>query len=275
MSVTYNELYLVWYRPQLLYHCRTRVSSELSFIGQWVPRILWLWNVYPLVRLFASKAARGQSRTSSSAPSWKATKHYLRRVNKINMSAIKTHDVYNVIHGDDLVVAQEGEEKRFKVTSMLLQRDRPSVCQIFTATENTGSLASSETKAFNCKVVSTEPSQHSTKFNLKAVVGTETQEIALTSVKTQSSECTICWLNWIFCFDYIYNVYADVNVVAVCTVVVQPGRRGMATVFVQSECRHLRKSRTVDIFLQRNVRMFNGAILRRRGVHSFSAVLLK
>lgn len=108
------------------------------------------------------------------------------------MSAIKTHDVYNVIHGDDLVVAQEGGEKRFKVTSMLLQRDRPSVCQIFTASENTGSLASSETKAFNCKVVSTEPSRHSTKFNLKAVVGTETQEIALTSVKTQSSECTIC-----------------------------------------------------------------------------------
>ena len=207
MSVSYNELYLVWYRPQLLCHCRTRVSPKLSFIRQWVPRILWLWNVYPLVRLFASKAACGQSRTSSSAPSWKATKHYLRRMNKINMSAIKTHDVYNVIHGDDLVVAQEGEEKRFKVTSMLLQRDRPSVCQIFTATENTGSLASSETKAFNCKVVSTEPSQHSTKFNLKAVVGTETQEIALTSVKTQSSECTICWLNWIFCFDYIYNVW--------------------------------------------------------------------
>lgn len=108
------------------------------------------------------------------------------------MSAIKTHDVYSVVHGDDILIANEEGDKRFKVTSLLVDRQRPSVCQIFAESEHKGSFPSSDTKAWNCKVVSTEPDKNSVTFNVKAIVGKESQELALTSVKSQNSECIIC-----------------------------------------------------------------------------------
>ena len=108
------------------------------------------------------------------------------------MSAMKTHDVYNVIHGDDVLLTRDDNEQRFKVKSLLVDRQKQHVCQIFTQTENTGSMASSESKARNCRVVSTEPDQHSVKFNVKALVGDQSQDLVLTSVKSTGSECVIC-----------------------------------------------------------------------------------
>ncbi len=108
------------------------------------------------------------------------------------MSAIKTHDVYHVIQGDEVLVTQDEGETRFAVKSLLLDRQRPSVCQIFTQSENKGSFSSNETKAWNCKIVTTEPSPHSVKFNVKAIVGDSAQMLQLTSVKAESSECIIC-----------------------------------------------------------------------------------
>jgi len=100
--------------------------------------------------------------------------------------------VYSVVTGDDVLLTADDAEKRFKVTSLLVDRQRQSVCQIFAQADSVGSMTSSDTRAWNCKIVSTEPSSHAVKFNVKAIVGNESQDLVLTSVKKNDSECIIC-----------------------------------------------------------------------------------
>jgi len=108
------------------------------------------------------------------------------------MSAIKRHDMYEVIHGDEVLMTQEEGETRLKVKSLLLDRQRPSICQIFTSSENTGNLSSSETKVYNCKINHVVPRQNSMEFSVKAIVGESAQDLTLKTVKSENSECTIC-----------------------------------------------------------------------------------
>ena len=58
------------------------------------------------------------------------------------MSAIKTHELFHVVDGDDITYENDGEEHTLQVKSVLVERQRPSVCQIFTEKENVGSMAS-------------------------------------------------------------------------------------------------------------------------------------
>jgi len=108
------------------------------------------------------------------------------------MSAIKRHDMYDVVHGDEVLMVHDEGETRFKVKSLLVDRQKPTICQIFTASENTGSLSSSETKVWNCKINHVKPMQNSMEFSVKAIVGEGSQELTLKTVKSESSECTIC-----------------------------------------------------------------------------------
>jgi len=108
------------------------------------------------------------------------------------MSAIKRHDMYDVVHGDEVLMKNEDGEIRLKVKSLLVDRQKPTICQIFTSSENTGSLSSPETKVWNCKINHVVPAQHSMDFNVQAIVGDASQELTLKTVKTESSECTIC-----------------------------------------------------------------------------------
>ena len=100
--------------------------------------------------------------------------------------------MYDVIHGDEVLMVHEDGETRLKVKSLLIDRQRPSICQIFTAVEHKGSLSVSETKVWNCKINHVVPAKNSTTFNVQSIVGEASQELTLKCVKSENSECTIC-----------------------------------------------------------------------------------
>jgi len=108
------------------------------------------------------------------------------------MSAIKTHDVWDVIHGDGVLVQTEEGERTHTVRSILVNRQQPFMCQIFTEGENTGSLSSRETNVLNAKINTITPNSQSTDFSINAKVGETRQILQLKTVKNTSSDCTIC-----------------------------------------------------------------------------------
>tara|TARA_B100000780_G_C21087423_1_gene438133 strand:- start:894 stop:1229 length:336 start_codon:yes stop_codon:yes gene_type:complete len=110
------------------------------------------------------------------------------------MSHIKTHDLYNVVHGDNIrMVVDDGDdgEKTLVVKSLLVNRQQQKHCQIFAHAENMGSLASSNTKVYNCTINTIIPGVNSTDFNVKANVGNTSQTLVLKTVKSQNNECVI------------------------------------------------------------------------------------
>tara|TARA_B110000046_G_C12678266_1_gene267436 strand:- start:92 stop:415 length:324 start_codon:yes stop_codon:yes gene_type:complete len=106
------------------------------------------------------------------------------------MSAIKTHELFNIVSGDDIMFSNEDGEQVFKVMSLSVERQRPSICQIFTEKESAGSM-SRPTTVYNAKIENIIPSASSTEFCLKAKVNDEFQELKLTTVRSNSSECVI------------------------------------------------------------------------------------
>ena len=107
------------------------------------------------------------------------------------MSAIKTHDLWDVVHGDEVVITNEDGSKRHVVKSILIDRQKPSFCQLFTEGENTGSLSSRETKVLNAKINTSTPNVACTDFAVNAKVGEELQTLNFKTVKNQNSECVI------------------------------------------------------------------------------------
>ena len=51
------------------------------------------------------------------------------------MSAIKTHETFNIVDGDDIVFENEDGEHRFKIKSLMVERQYPTKCQIFAEQE--------------------------------------------------------------------------------------------------------------------------------------------
>jgi len=107
------------------------------------------------------------------------------------MSAIKTHDLWDVVHGDDVVITNEDGSKHHIVKSILVDRNKPSFCQLFTEGENTGSLASRETKVLNAKINTITPNVACTDFAVNARVGDTLHSLHFKTVKNKNSECTI------------------------------------------------------------------------------------
>lgn len=108
------------------------------------------------------------------------------------MSSIKTHDVWDVVHGDEVVLTNEDGSVCHAVKSIMIDRNRPSFCQLFTEGENTGSLASRQTKVLNAKINTISPNATTTDFAVNAKVGEELQTLNFKTVKNKNSECTIC-----------------------------------------------------------------------------------
>ena len=107
------------------------------------------------------------------------------------MSAIKTHELFNIVQGDDIVFQNEdGEDQVLKVKSLMVERQRPSFCQIFTERENAGSMAR-ETKCYHAKIQTIVPETAYTEFAVKAKINDNFHELNLKTVKSESSECTI------------------------------------------------------------------------------------
>ena len=107
------------------------------------------------------------------------------------MSAIKTHDLWDVVHGDEVVITNEDGSTHHVVKSILIDRQKPSFCQLFTEGENTGSLSSRETKVLHAKINTITPNVACTDFAVNAKVGEELQTLNFKTVKNQNSECVI------------------------------------------------------------------------------------
>lgn len=116
--------------------------------------------------------------------------HYLRTFFVLQMSAIKTHELWDIVHGDDIIITNESGESTMKVKSILVSRQKPSLCQIFAEQENTGSV-SNNTTVYHGFINTITPNSCSTDFAVKAKIGDHTQELTLKSVRTQSRDCVI------------------------------------------------------------------------------------
>jgi len=106
------------------------------------------------------------------------------------MSAMKTHELFHVVNGDDITFSNEEGEHILHVKSLMVSRQQPSVCQIFTEKENTGSL-SRATKVYHAKIETISPQSETTDFSVKAKVGTTFHKLQLKTVRSENSECTI------------------------------------------------------------------------------------
>lgn len=107
------------------------------------------------------------------------------------MSAMKTHELWDIVHGDNITVENEDGEQSMLVKKMLVSRQRPSMCQIFTEGESTGSISSTTTKVYNGKIKTIVPTDNLTEFTINAKVGDHIQGLCLKTVKSQQSECTV------------------------------------------------------------------------------------
>tara|TARA_B110000091_G_scaffold130897_1_gene140334 strand:- start:6082 stop:6408 length:327 start_codon:yes stop_codon:yes gene_type:complete len=107
------------------------------------------------------------------------------------MSAMKTHELWDIIHGDDITFENEEGQQKMTVKKLLVYRRNPSLCQIFTEGESTGSISSRNTRVYSGKIESMVPTDKATNFTIKAKVGDNIQGLTLESVKSQQSECTI------------------------------------------------------------------------------------
>ena len=107
------------------------------------------------------------------------------------MSAIKTHDLWDVVHGDNVVITNEDGSKHHVVKSILVNRQKPSFCQLFTEGENTGSLSSRETNVLTAQINTITPSEVCTEFAVNAKVGEKLQALNFKTVKNKNSECII------------------------------------------------------------------------------------
>jgi len=106
------------------------------------------------------------------------------------MSAIKTHELWNIVNGDDITFENDEGEQTFKVTSMLISRQRPRTCQIFAEQENAGSV-SHNTTVYHGFIDTITPNTTSTEFEVKAKIGDIVQDLTLKSVRSESRECII------------------------------------------------------------------------------------
>jgi len=107
-----------------------------------------------------------------------------------DMSAIKTHETFNIVSGDDITFENDEGEHVFHVKSILIERQRPSICQIFAEKENAGSM-SRATTVYNAKIEQIVPGSTSTEFSVKAKVNDSFHVLKLNTVRSESSECII------------------------------------------------------------------------------------
>jgi len=107
------------------------------------------------------------------------------------MSAIKTHEQFHIVHGDDIEFTNEEGDHSLRVRSLVVSRQKPSVCQIFTEKENTGSLQSRETKVYHGKIETISPGAVTTEFVVKARINDDFQTLKLKCQRTETSDCCI------------------------------------------------------------------------------------
>lgn len=125
---------------------------------------------------------------------WNVVRKNARRLYKmtfcVEMSAIKTHEMYKVIDGGEIMYEADGQEHALKVTTLVVERQRPNICQILTEKENVGSMAR-KTKCFQASIDTITPSDSCTEFSVNTKLYHNFYNLQLKTVRSESSECTI------------------------------------------------------------------------------------
>jgi hypothetical protein len=109
------------------------------------------------------------------------------------MSAIKTHEFFNIVGGDSIDFHNDEGQQTLQVSRMMVSRQNPTLCQLFAHAENKGSLSSRETKVYHGQINAYTKTVNSeeTEFSVKAKVGDEFKTLILKTVKSNNSECCI------------------------------------------------------------------------------------
>lgn len=111
------------------------------------------------------------------------------------MSAIKTHDHWEVINGGEITLpATEAEENAptMVVTAVRVSRSTPHLCNLMTKkTYCGGSISRTEHFIQQGQIVSTVPSLNTTDFNVSTRIGGEKLKLNLTSIKSDDKNCVV------------------------------------------------------------------------------------
>lgn len=109
------------------------------------------------------------------------------------MSAIKTHEFWDVVHGEELSLEDENGPKSMRVRKIMVSRQNPSQCQLFMVrTDNSGSIQLAESCVYHGRVDNITPKEACMDFVVRAKVGEDVHALTLTSVKGKRDNCTIC-----------------------------------------------------------------------------------
>lgn len=118
---------------------------------------------------------------------------YKRRTYTKKMSAIKTHDHWQVIQGG--TIHYEGEEEDaqpLEVRAIRVSRNNPSACLLLTEkTYEGGSIPRTEQNVLHARITGTVPSANTTEFNVSTRLDGQTHALNLTSVKSSRETCVV------------------------------------------------------------------------------------
>ena len=110
------------------------------------------------------------------------------------MSAIKTHDHWEVIQGGEIKIETSDSDQNapIHVRAVRVFRTDPSLCELMTEkTYMGGSISRTEHFIQKGHIHSTEPSSSTTKFNVSTRLNGEKIELNLTSVKSNKQTCVV------------------------------------------------------------------------------------
>ena len=109
------------------------------------------------------------------------------------MSAIKTHEFWDVVHGEEITAEYDNESRNMRVRKIVVPRQDPQKCQLYMVrTDNTGSIGPAESYVYHGRVDTITPKDACMEFAVRAQVGETVHQMTLTSIKGKNDACTIC-----------------------------------------------------------------------------------
>ena len=109
------------------------------------------------------------------------------------MSSLKTHEFWDVVHGEELEMEDEDCVKNLRVRKIVVPRQDPQRCQLYMVrTDNTGSISAAESYVYHGRIDNIVPKEACMDFSVRTQIGDQVHKLMLTSVKGKGDTCTIC-----------------------------------------------------------------------------------
>ena len=109
------------------------------------------------------------------------------------MSAIKTHDHWQVLQGGTIHYEGDAEEttQPLEVRAIRVSRNNPSACLLLTEKTYEGGSIPKEQNVLHARITSTVPSANTTEFKVSTRLDGQTHALNLTSVKSSKESCVV------------------------------------------------------------------------------------